>query len=190
MRTAWTSLLLLVAVAVTLEAPAQALPVRAGHVNDFALKLSPSRVTALENFLETHRLDTGHDLIVVIVENLEGLSVEDYDAQLTEAWGLDANHVLVLIALEEGLLRLSPGDGLRQSYPDAVLEPIKNEMVSLLAQNQFDVAVARAMNLLVGQAAQGRVVVPGDGGLDGVWRLALLGGALALTLLLYVLFLA
>lgn len=184
--------LLFVTSLVLLGTTAQALPVRAGHVNDFALKLSASRVTALEDFLEAHQADTGHDIVVLVVKNLEGLSVDDYTAQLKIAWNLGAQHVLILIALEDGLLHLSVGDGLKDTYPDTVLEPIKNDMVSLLAQDQFDVAVSRGINQLVGQAAAiaPRGPVDDTGRLQGVWRLALLGGLLVASLLLYVLFLA
>jgi len=167
----------------------QALPVQAGYVNDFAAKLSPSNVAQLEAFLKEHEEKTGYAFYVVIVPDMEGLSDEAYVEQLNEAWGLGENHLLILIALDESILRISTGEGLKSLYPDSLLDVVKNDMIASLSLNQFDQAVLQGVGRLVGlPAEQGKAPETPSAGVP--WRLVLLGGIIALSLVLYFFFLA
>lgn len=188
----WMSGFFLVGIFVFIFEPAQALPVQAGYVNDFTAKLSPNNVAQLEAFLKDHDEKTGHAFYVVIVQDMEGQSDEAYAQQLTESWGLKDSHLLILIALDESILRISVGNALTELYPDALLEGVKNDMITLLAQGLFDQAVSQGVSRLVGlPAEQGKAPVRHNSSGDSApWRLVLLGGLVVLSLGLYFFFLA
>lgn len=170
---------------------AQALPERAGYINDFAGVLSVQNALGLEVFLGEHEQNTGHMLIVLIVQNLEGLSVEDYAEQITAKWELGDQHLLLLVSLDESAIRISVGAALRQKYPDAALNVVVDAMIPSLALGNFDQGIADAVERLVGFVAeQGKATAIAQpiNLLQGPFRLLIIGGVAALSLLLYLLF--
>lgn len=170
---------------------AQALPERAGYINDFAGVLSVQNALELEAFLDEHEQKTGHALHVLIVQNLDGLSAADYDEQITAEWALGDQHLLLLVALDEAAIHISVGDALKQDYPDTVLNVVVDAIIPSLALSNFDRGIADGVGRLVGLVAEQneakRIAKPANF-FAGLFRLLIFGGVAALSLLFYVLF--
>lgn len=163
--------------------PIEALPERKGYVSDYANVLSSATIAELEPLLTAYAEERGVAIYVLIVPNLEGLSVEAYDERLTRTWALGRRHVLLLVAMEEAVVRLSTGAGVRRLFPDERIDPVLNEtIIPAFARGAFDRGVREGIKRLLGLAPP-----TAD---RALWRrpaLWLLGGALALALAAFLL---
>ena len=168
-------------------AQAQELPERSGYVNDLAHVLSEPTRTQLEATLSEYAQAKGRGVYVLLVPTLEGMSVNAYDEAITQAWALEQDHLFLLVSLEESALHISVGDRIKSLYPDAFLDGVLNAMIPALAQGDFDGGITQGVNRLIGAGSAGASQQESR---DGTWRVILLAGALALSLLLYVVFLA
>ncbi len=190
------SLVMVVVLLLIMSVAAHAIPVRSGHVNDYGAKLTVNLIAQMEDFLDEYETNTGIDVNILLVQNMEGMEVEGYDAAITEAWALDENHILLLISLDESVIHISKGDGLEEQFPDELLEAALNDMITALSTSTFDGAIRQGVGRLIGLPAEsgsGLPSRPSDNGpnlFDGPFRLVILGGALALSLVFYFLFLA
>jgi len=191
------SLILLMVMLLLVSVAAHAVPVRSGHVNDYAAKLTVNLIGQLEEFLGEYKTNTGIDVNILLVQDMEGMDIDEFDSAVTEDWGLDENHILLLIALDESVIHISKGDGLEEQFPDELLQAALNDMISALSNSSFDVAIQQGVGRLIGLPAETGTDLPsrpsngeGTGLLDGPFRLVILGGALAVSLVLYFFFLA
>lgn len=123
MRIIATWLLALLAFAAT---PAlAALPPRpAGPVLDQANVIPDAQEAALDAKLREYNQRTGRAVIVATVASLDGLPVEDYAQQLSEAWNIGGakteEGVLLLVAPAERQLRIAGGRGVQDRLTDAL----------------------------------------------------------------------
>lgn len=193
LRVLWIVGVILVATSLV----AQAIPVRSGHVNDYAARLSVNLITQLEEFLDEYETNTGIDVNVLLVQDMEGMDVPAYDAAVTEAWGLGENHILLFIALNDSAIHISKGEALEEEFPDELLQEALDSMIPLLSQGNFDSAIRQGVGRLIGVPAEIGSELPRNSQQDsgpnlfrGPLRLVILGGALALSLVFYFLFLA
>lgn len=83
-------------------------------------------------------------IALAIVSSLEELTVEEYANQLFNHWGVGQadqnNGVLVLIAPEEGKIRIEVGYGLEWTLTDSFTKWVINQYSPLLTEGQFDQA--------------------------------------------------
>ncbi len=141
----WMALLLV------LGGVAQAQPERKGYVSDYANLLQSATIGELETMLRAYEQDTGNHLNVLIVPTLDNLSMEDYDARVTAAWELGPRHLLLLIALEEGAIRISTGEVARQRYPDRIIDPVlKETIIPAFSLGEYDRGVLDGVRQLMG----------------------------------------
>jgi uncharacterized protein len=110
-----------------LAAPAFAapkFPALTGRVVDGANMLSPTVETNLTGRLAALESQTGRQLVVVTVPDLEGYPIEDYGYQLGRQWGIGeakANDgVLFIVAPNERKVRIEVGYGLEPILTDAL----------------------------------------------------------------------
>lgn len=169
-------------------AQAQALPERGGYVNDLAHVLSEPTVTQLETAIRQYHEQQGRGIYVLLVPTLEGMAVNAYDDAVTQAWGLEEQDVLMVISLQESAVHLSAGDKVKTLYTDEFLDSVMKSMIPALAQRDFDGGVKQGVTRLIGVGTGVRIAQPAAW--NGTWRMLLLGGALALSLLLYLMLLA
>ncbi len=98
------------------------LPNYSSRVNDFAQIFSSDFKLNLEQKLTQIETNTTNQIAVVTVENLQGITIEDYSEQLFKYWGIGQkekdNGILVLIALEEKQVRIEVGYGLEPIITD------------------------------------------------------------------------
>ena len=97
-------------------------PKSVGYVNDFANLFSSDFRTRLESQLQQLNSDTTNQLVVVTVDNLEGIPLEEYTNTLFTQWGIGQkgkdNGLLLLIAKQERQIRIEVGYGLESVITD------------------------------------------------------------------------
>ena len=108
---------------VALPAHAQTFPELTGRVVDTAKILSPDQVAALDERLAAVEQQTGHQLVVATVPDLQGYDIADYGYQLGRNWALgkkDVNDgVILLVAPNDRRVRIEVGYGLEPLLTDA-----------------------------------------------------------------------
>ena len=93
-------------------------------VNDFSGLLASSEIEALEGASRSLYGTYGVALVVVVVDSLEGNSIEDVAVRLFERWGIGSKKtdegVLVVLAPSERQVRIETGYGTEGYLTDAV----------------------------------------------------------------------
>jgi uncharacterized protein len=103
---------------------APAFPTLSGRVVDGANLLPPQTEAELTARLAALETDTGRQLVVVTVPDLQDYSIEDYGYQLGRQWGIGEakadNGVLFIVAPNERKVRIEVGYGLEPILTDAL----------------------------------------------------------------------
>lgn len=91
--------------------------------------------------------DENPQIVVAIIETLEGETIENYSVELFEKWkiGNDTydNGVLILFALIEREVRFEIGYGLEGALTDGKTGKILDNNLSYLSENQYDLGLQR-----------------------------------------------
>ena len=108
-------------------------PPLTGRVVDDAHILSPAATQTLDGELAGLEQQTGHQLVVVTVPDLQGFEIEDYGYQLGRAWQLGRKGVndgaILLVAPKERKVRIEVGYGLEPVLTDALSNVILQQKV-------------------------------------------------------------
>lgn len=92
-------------------------------VQDSAQVLDENALFAIQQISETLQNKTSIEMAVVTIDNLEGLSIEDYAEQLFNLWGIGKkdkdNGVLILFSLQDRKVRIEVGYGLEAILTDS-----------------------------------------------------------------------
>ncbi len=121
------------------------LPNPTGFINDYAGVLDERMRTNLEALAQELRAKTGAEVAVAVLESLGGESLEDYSNRVAEHWGVgdeDDRGVLLLLAIEDRLLRIEVGYGLEGVIPDGAAGEIRDGMTPYLRQGNYNGAIA------------------------------------------------
>lgn len=130
------------------------LPAYVGPVLDRTHTLSAEQKAHLETQLTVHENETGNQVVVALVESLQGASIEDYSLQLANSWqlgqrGLD-NGVLVLIAPTQRVARIEVGSGLENTLSDARAKQImENRIVPSFREGDYGRGVQNGVNAIL-----------------------------------------
>lgn len=124
------------------------------YVNDYANLLSDE---VKENIMNTNKQlesQTGAQVVVVTIENLENQSLEEYATDLFRSFGIGDkeknNGVLLLVALEERQLRIEVGYGLEGALPDGKVGRIEDEyMIPYLKENNWNEGIQNGFNRII-----------------------------------------
>jgi uncharacterized protein len=91
-------------------------------VVDIAQLLNSSQYSALTQKLDDFKLQTGNELVVVIVPSLGSLTIEEYANTLFNNWGIGQkeknNGILLLIAVKDRKMRIESGYGVEDKITD------------------------------------------------------------------------
>lgn len=125
-----------------------------GRVTDAASIIGTAQEAALSDQLEQFERATGHQMVVVTVETLEGRDVADFTRDLANAWGIgrQGHHdgVVVLVAPHERKVRIAVGYGLEQSLPDSVCQKIIDEqMLAPFRRGDFERGIEAGVSALI-----------------------------------------
>lgn len=84
-------------------------------------------------------------IVVATVNNLQGLTIEEYASHLFEKWKIgnktDDNGVLILFSKEDRKIRFEVGYGLEGALTDSGTGQILDRNIDLLKKDQFDEAL-------------------------------------------------
>jgi uncharacterized protein len=113
-----------------------------GYVLDHAHILSSEEVGMLEANITAFEKETGNEIAVVILQNLEGDTIENVAQEIFTAWGIGKkdinNGVLFLASIEDRRLRIHVGYGLEPTLTDIVAHNIEQDtIVPRFKQNDY-----------------------------------------------------
>ncbi len=134
-------------------------------VNNFSTEfpdfLSSSEQEELETKLEKFAEETSNQIVIVIVDDLDGYEPWDYAARLGDSWGIghekEDNGIVILIKPSGGpgdrKYFIAPGRGLEGAIPDATCRLIEdNELVPNLKNGDYYQALDQTTNVLMSLA--------------------------------------
>jgi uncharacterized protein len=133
------------------------------YVNDYSQLLDEDSRDALESkILEIDRT-TSNQFTVVIVDDLQGMDIDDYAVRILETWkvgreGKD-NGVVILIKPKtgngKGEAAISVGYGLEGVIPDAVAKRIvENEMIPSFKEGDYITGISKGVDVLYSLAVK------------------------------------
>jgi len=108
----------------TLAFAAPKFPPLTGRVVDDANMLSPATEARLTNELAALEQQTGHQLVVATLPDLQGYEIEDYGYQLLRTWGIGRkgqdDGAILIVAPNQRKVRIEVGYGLEPVLTDAL----------------------------------------------------------------------
>ena len=160
-------LFVLLTFSATLKAQLPNPPVPPRLVNDYTGTLSTSQISTLEHKLVAYNDSTSTQILVLLVDDLQGYSVEQYATEIGHSWGVGqkdkGNGVVILVkpkkGSERGQVNISPGYGMEQYVTDATAKRIiDREMIPAFKEGNYytgiDNAVKPIMDLCSGKFTQ------------------------------------
>jgi uncharacterized protein len=127
-------------------------------VNDFASMLTSEEVNSLENKLVDYGKKTTTQIVVVIVNNLNGEDKSMVATEIGQKWGVGQkgfdNGIVLLIkektADSKGEVFIATGYGLEGVIPDATAKLIvENEIIPYFKQGNYFQGIDNALNILM-----------------------------------------
>ena len=133
-------------------------PALTGRVVDDAHMLSPATTQKLDGELANLEAQTGHQLVVATVPDLQGYEIEDYGYQLGRAWQLGRKGVndgaILLVAPKEHKVRIEIGYGLEPVLTDALTSVIlQQKVLPQFRQGHMEQGVVDGAEALIAQLA-------------------------------------
>ena len=157
-RCAWFMLFLLLALSFQLHAKLPLPPYPPRLVNDYTGTLSTAQVNALEHKLVAYDDSTSTQILVLLVNDLEGYSVEQYATEIGHSWGVGQqgknNGVVILVKPkkngERGRVNISPGYGMEPYITDATAKRIvEKEMIPAFQEEDYYTGIDRAVDVIM-----------------------------------------
>lgn len=129
------------------------------YVNDYARLLSTDTRNYIVNMNQKLYAQTGAQIVVVTVPNLEGDSLEEYATALFRKFGIGDktknNGVLLLLALEERQFRVEVGYGLEGRLNDAKTGRIQDEyIIPYLKNNNWNQGIRNGFNAILQEVSE------------------------------------
>jgi uncharacterized protein len=104
-----------------------------GRVNDTAILMPPARAQSLEQRLEQFENETGHQIAVLTIPNLQGEDIAGFGIRVAENWKIGKkkfdNGAILIVARDDHKLRIEVGYGLEGVLPDAIANRIIQEII-------------------------------------------------------------
>lgn len=117
-----------------------------GYLNDYAGILKAPEKAEIRGKLERFEQNTGAEVVVVIVQDMQGLDSSTYAVELFEEWGIgkkgEDNGLLLLLSMEERAWRIEVGYGLEPVITDSVAGRIgRQKLVPEFQQENYAVGI-------------------------------------------------
>lgn len=115
-------------------------------VNDFTGTLDSGWESSIEELCVKAESETGAEIAVAIVSDLQGITIEEYAVALFKKWGVGKadkdNGVLLLVSIQERKVRIEVGYGLEGVITDLEAGNIINDIiVPRFKQNDYNAGV-------------------------------------------------
>ena len=149
-------LLLFFGTGVKAQLPSPSYPPRL--VNDYTGTLSASQISTLERKLVAYNDSTSTQILVLLVDDLQGYSVEQYATEIGHSWGVGQkgknNGAVILVkpkkGSERGQVNISPGYGMEEYVTDATAKRIiEKEMIPSFKENDYYTGINNAVNVIM-----------------------------------------
>ncbi len=146
--------LLLLVPALAFAAPK--FPPLTGRVVDDANLLSPAAEAKLTDELAALESQTGHQVVVATVPDLQGYEIEEYGYQLLRTWGVgrekEDDGVILLVAPTERKVRIEVGYGLEPVLTDALSSVIiRRDILPAFKTGDFEAGIVGGAGAIVRQ---------------------------------------
>ena len=128
-------------------------------VNDYTGTLSASQINTLEHKLVAYNDSTSTQILVLLVDDLQGYSIEQYATEIGHSWGVGqkdkGNGVVILVkpkkGSERGEVNISTGYGMEQYVTDATGKIIiEKEMIPAFKEGDYYTGIDNAVNVIMG----------------------------------------
>ena len=152
-------LLVLLSIGTMLKAQLPSPPNPPRLVNDYTGTLSSSQINILERKLVAYNDSTSTQILVLLVDDLQGYSIEKYATEIGHGWGVGqkdkGNGVVILVkpkkGSERGQVNISPGYGMEEYVTDATAKHIiEKEMIPAFKENDYYTGIDNAINIIMG----------------------------------------
>jgi uncharacterized protein len=115
-------------------------------VNDFTGTLDAGWKSSIEDLCIKVRNETGAEIGVAVISDLQGITIEEYAVKLFEKWGVGKadkdNGVLLLVSMQERKVRIEVGYGLEGVITDLEAGNIINDIiVPRFKENDYNAGV-------------------------------------------------
>ena len=127
-------------------------------VNDYTGSLTSSQIETLEHKLVAYNDSTSTQILVLLVDDLQGYSIEKYGTEIRHSWGVGqkdkGNGVVILVkpkkGSERGQVNISPGYGMEEYITDATAKRIiEKEMIPDFKNDDYYTGIDNAVNVII-----------------------------------------
>ena len=138
------------------QLPSPSVPPRL--VNDYTSTLTASQIEALERKLVAYDDSTSTQILIMLVDDLQGYSIEQYATEIGHNWGVGqkskGNGAVILVkpkkGSERGQANISPGYGMEQYVTDATAKRIiEYEMIPAFKEDDYYTGIDNAVNVIM-----------------------------------------
>lgn len=129
-------------------------PELSGRVVDKAGLLDPRNIQNLSAQLDAHENASSNQIVVAILKDLQGYSIEEFGYQLGRHWKIGQqykdNGALLLFAIEERKVRIEVGYGLEGQLTDAISANIIHQIIlPTFRKGQFDSGIKNGVTAMI-----------------------------------------
>lgn len=151
--------LILICYLLTVSVFALPSPTKEFYINDFANVVEEKVEKHILNMSALLKKETGAQIVVVTVPDLEGMNDSDYALKLGREWGIGDkdkdNGFLMLISTGDRALRFEVGYGLEGALPDGKCGRIQDEyMIPYLSENNYSEAVLKGYDQIIAEVCK------------------------------------
>ena len=150
--------LVLLTFGTTLKAQLPSPPNPPRLVNDYTGTLSSSQVNALERKLVSYNDSTSTQILVLLVDDLQGYDIHEYSTKIGHSWGVGQkgknNGVVITVKPkkngERGFADVCPGYGMEPYVTDATSKRIiEKEMIPAFKEGDYYTGIDNAVNVIM-----------------------------------------
>ena len=127
-------------------------------VNDYTGTLSANQIETLEHKLVAYNDSTSTQILVLLIDDLQGYSIENYATEIGHSWGVGQkgknNGVVILVKPKQGSTKgqvnISPGYGMEEYLTDATAKRIiDKEMIPAFKEDDYYKGIDNAVNVIM-----------------------------------------
>ena len=127
-------------------------------VNDYTGTLSATQVSTLEHKLVAYNDSTSTQILVMLVDDLQGMSIDQYGTEIGHSWGVGqkekGNGVVILVKPKKdgqrGQAGIYPGYGVEEFVADATAKVIVDkEMIPSFKEGDYYTGIDNAVNVII-----------------------------------------
>ena len=151
-------LLVLLAFSTTLKAQLPSPPNPPRLVNDYTGSLSSSQINSLEHKLVAYNDSTSTQILVLLVDDLQGYDIHEYSTKIGHSWGVGQkgknNGVVITVKPKKGngrgFVDICPGYGMEEYVTDATSKRIiEKEMIPAFKEGDYYTGIDNAVNVIM-----------------------------------------